>query len=155
MRLCFVVLVVVLLAGCGGPNLKDLNLESILIQDGDLPASMIAGQITDGSGGDTIGASGFVKRVERAIEPDGVVTVLLYDDDTALQRDFKAVLPGVTADGLPSTEVGAQAMTRGNIVLFVRCHALVAVRMAITPQVAQQTLGYAKRLDQRLQPLVC
>lgn len=143
------------LAACGGPDLARLDLAPILIQDGDLPTGMTAGQITDGSSGDTIGASGFVARTERAIAPDGSVTVLLYADDAALQRDFAAVLPGVTADGVPTDAVGTQARTRGNIVMFVRCHALVIIRFAISRQMTAQAMGYAKRLDARLQPLVC
>jgi hypothetical protein len=90
------------------------------------------------------------------------VTVVLYDDDEALQRDFKAILPGLTADGTPSTEVGTQALTNhikipllgleAGHVLFVRCHALVHVQIASEEF---EAVNYAKRLDKRLEPLVC
>lgn len=155
MRRLPIFIVLLALVACGGPNLRTLNLEDVLIQDGDLPAGMTAGQITDGSSGDTTSVSGFVSRTERRIAPDGSVTVLLYEDDGALQRDFERVLPGVTADGVASTDVGTKAMTRGNIVMFVRCHALVIVRFAISRQMLDQAMDYAKRLDSRLQPLVC
>jgi hypothetical protein len=155
MRRLLIPIILLALAACGGPDLRTLNLEDVLIQDGDLPAGMTAGQITDGSTGDTTSANGFVSRAERRIAPDGSVTVLVYEDGAALQRDFERVLPGVTADGMPNTDVGTRAVTRGNIVMFVRCHALVIIRFAVSRQMLDQAMGYAKRLDSRLTPLVC
>jgi hypothetical protein len=154
-RLVLLGLLAALLAGCGGPNLKTVNLEPALVQDGDLPPGMVAGQVTDGSMSGGAAASDFVNRIERDFTPVGHVLVILYDDDAPLQRDFKGILPGLTADGAPSTEVGTQAVTdyRGlGHVLFVRCHALVHVMLSASELA---TLNYAKRLDKRLEPLVC
>lgn len=152
-RLVILVAALALLTTCGG--LKNVNLEPALVQDGDLPAGMAAGQVSDGSAGSASGATGFVARIRRSIDPGGEVGVILYDDDAALQHDFKGILPGVTVDGSPSTEFGTSAMDVGNVVVFIRCHALVHIRLSAGSDTHNAVVNYAKRLDKRLQSLVC
>jgi hypothetical protein len=47
-RFILVALAAVALAACGGPDLKNVNLEPVLVQDGDLLPGLTAGQVTDG-----------------------------------------------------------------------------------------------------------
>lgn len=147
MRLAIVVFVGLLLAACGAPSQQ--TLESALIQDGDLPTGYTAGQITDGAG---LGyAEGFDLRVAREISPVGYVMVMLYRDKEAQAKGFDAALPGATIDGKLSTEVGEQAHILGGIIVFMRCSALVQMQVG-NPE---QAMSYAKRLDNRLQSMVC
>lgn len=144
-------IILLFLTACGGPNLASVELEPLLVQDGDLPTGVTAGQVIAGDVGATGTAYGYVQRVQRNLSPGGVVIVILYDNDEALNRDFAALLPGVTADGRPTTEVGTRAMERTNAIVFIRCHALASVRL----QDYASALSYAKRLDKRLMAVVC
>jgi hypothetical protein len=144
--------------GVGTPKPEPLQLEPLLIQDGDLPAGYTAGIISDGSVGPASGTSGFVNRVMREIQAAGgtatsysYVAVALYTDKAVLDRDFGTVLPLVQTDGIAARDVGDRARVQGNIVLFTRCMALVQLQVG-TPT---EALAYAKRLDQRLQSKVC
>jgi hypothetical protein len=146
---------VLLLLSCGGPTRQ--ALEGALIQEGDLPAGYVAGQISDGA---TMSGhmEGFDQRVMRDIQAPGgpgfvpyYVVVALYTDRTAQARDFDRSLAGLTADGHLSHEVGEQARIRDNIIMFIRCGALVQMQFGIP----QEALAYAKRLDGRLSSIVC
>jgi hypothetical protein len=149
MMLCFV------LAACGAPSRS--SLEAVLIQDGDLPAGYTAGQISDGSvmpGS----LSGFDLRAMRTIEPppdmsifEHYVVVALYSDTAAQGRDFNESLAGLTADGKLSSDVGEQARIDGNVIMFLRCAALVQMQLGVPTE----ALVYAKRLDERLSKIAC
>jgi hypothetical protein len=149
MLLCFA------LAACGAPSRG--SLEAVLIQDGDLPAGYTAGQISDGL---TMpgSLSGFDLRVMRTIEPpadmsifEHYVVVALYSDTAAQGRDFDESLARLTAEGSPSSDVGDQARINGNVIMFLRCAALVQMQLGMPAE----TLVYAKRLDERLSRAVC
>jgi hypothetical protein len=149
MLLCFA------LAACGAPNRS--SLETMLVQDGDLPAGYTAGQISDGSvmpGS----LSGFDLRAMRTIEPppemdifEHYVVVALYSDRAAQARDFDESLAGLTADGRLSSDVGERARIDGNVIMFLRCAALVQMQLGMPAE----TLTYAKRLDERLSKIAC
>lgn len=149
MMLCFV------LAACGAPSLS--SLEAVLIQDGDLPAGYTAGQVSDGSSMPG-SLSGFNLRVMRTIQspPDMAlfehyVVVALYSDTAAQARDFDQSLAGLTSDGRLSSDVGERARIGGNVIMFIRCAALVQMQLGMPAE----TLAYAKRLDERLSKIAC
>lgn len=145
-----------LLAACGAPTRQDL--ESLLIRDGDLPAGYTPGQFSDGSFMPGGGMPGADQRVMRSVRPQGgpsstpsYIAVGVYSDRAAQSRDFDENLPGVTADGQASTEVGERARISGNIVMFLRCTAFAQIQLGNPGE----ALLYAKRLDARLKGAVC
>jgi hypothetical protein len=148
--------------------LTALDLESLLIQPGDLPAGVIGSQVKDKAPPVFKDAPLPVKAIDQRFGlADGVtiggVTVLLYDSPADLEKAYAVVIGGMGSSAYPSTEVGDKARIGGLTartqriaeVSFVRCHALVSVSLSETPQPDDDTLTYAQRLDKRLMPLVC
>jgi hypothetical protein len=148
--------------------LTALDLESLLIQPGDLPAGVVGSQVKDKAPPVFKDVPLPVKAIDQRFGlADGAiiggVTVLLYDSPTDLEKAYAVVIKGMGSSAYPSTEVGDKARIGGLTartqriaeVSFVRCHALVSVSLSETPQPDDDTLTYAKRLDRRLTPLVC
>lgn len=150
------VAVVLLLAGCGPKPITRAELEAVIYQDGDLPAGWIAGQISDQMTGDVGNATLTVAR--ELMAPDPVFTsevgVAVYETADDARVAYTTILPGVTEDGSPY-EVGEQGRERGNIVLFQRCRAVAVVRLTSETTELREIGAYARRLDERLTPLVC
>lgn len=154
-------LALVALAACGQPA----NLDSLLIQAGDLPGGMTAGQISDTMPPifDKLPAPTRFIRQEfaRSDQPGGAVSVLIYDQaadrDTAYTSIVADMPPGAA---LPN--VGERA-TFGYLnigvriydLVFQRCSAVVHIRMSAPRLSADNLEAYAKRLDSRLRPVVC
>lgn len=152
----FLIIFFLLLTACGVPG-RSVDLEPLLVQQGDLPAGLTAGQVSDGSSGPGK-ATDFTFRIKRDIEPGGgYVSVIRFDDETALMRNFKELLRGVTVDGHPIPDLGEMAQARGNILLFTRCKALVAIQLALPApgNLEEKVVNYGKRLDKRLKDALC
>jgi len=143
--------------------LKDIDLEPLLVQSGDLPSGMSAAQIKDSAPPamkDYPPATKAIdQRFQRGGKTVGGVVVLLYEQQSDLTTATALVTKiGKYSEVLP--DVGEQAKlflgtdllpVRG--VTFVRCHAVVDVAMSNVD--TREITAYAKRLDKRLQAVVC
>ena len=155
-----------LLASCGGTDLKTVNLEPTLIQDGDLPAGFTGAQVNDilPPMFQTVPAptKALYQGFQRNGDVAGGVTVLLYDADADRDVTYVASVKGFGGDGRSQTDVGERASILAKDVqsfsfvdlVFVRCHAVAHIRFIGTSKPGDAT-AYARRLDQRLTPLVC
>lgn len=164
--LSILALVAVMLASCGGTNLKTVNLEPVLIQEGDLPAGFTGAQVKDTLPPMFEHAAPPTKALyqgfQRAGNGAGGVSVLLYESDTDRDATYADSVKGMGDGTQPQTDVGERATILSSDsystlladLVFVRCHAVVFVRFIGTKQ-PSDAAAYAKRLDQRLQPLVC
>lgn len=156
MRLWLLLLGVILLAACGPRQITRADLEAVLYQDGDTPAGWTAGQFRDTMTG-SVGPAELV--ASRVLTPanglfDDEVGVAIYADHAAALAAFETLLPGLTDDGAP-IEVGDTGKERGNIVGFVRCRALAVIRLTSEDATTAEIATYARRLDERLRPMVC
>jgi hypothetical protein len=174
--------------------LSEINLESILVESGDLPATISPGQVRDFPPvevevlGETR-TSALYRFVDTMPAPDGSVylelhssetdieggvTVFLYEAEdyaetayteiAAYMQESEPYVYESSGDSVSSvSDVGnaAIAVDMGSDLNFVhfsafafrRCHAVVHIVMRGGD--VDQSTGYAQRLDQRLQPLVC
>ena len=166
-RVLTVILVALLLAACGGPNLTGVDLEPLLIQSGDLPAGTGGGQVRDGAPQMFAQAPAPTKAIyqqlARGSDQAGGVTVLLYAQPADREAAYTTTLDGM-GDTYPVDGIGEQAVMsqpidllglHGSDLLFRRCAAVVHVRF-IDPNSPTDTLkAYGQRLDKRLQGVVC
>lgn len=154
LRRALLVLLAVALISCAPAPIAASDLEAILIADGDLPAGISAGQIraalVAGAPGD---AAPIVARDIAGGGAGDEVAILVYADAEAAAAAAPAVLPGAWADGVPLPDVGDQARQRANVVVAVRCRAVILVRLTGPPPAAVATL--ARRIDRRAQVVVC
>ena len=141
-----------------------LDLESILITSGDLPAGYEAAQIRNK-------LSDFSKAVPA---PDyfisqslsyngnigGLVEVLVYDDISNVQTAYKIAVNNLPGDktNLKIGEGGQVASTYFIMstasLAFIRCHAVVSMQFMGTTN-TDDAISYAMRLDERLTSMVC
>lgn len=158
--------------------LSQLNLENLLIQDGDLPPIFVGQQVVSRPPvdiGSVPPADLAINREFRAGEfgSDGV-TILLYESLDDLERAYD-IVAGVIAEKTPArplSQVGEKAVvTERTIgesllllgmssatsakVVFIRCHAVVYIDLFASVADAEMAAEYARRIDQRLDPLVC
>lgn len=159
--------------------LSEVDLDSLLFISGDLPTIFVGQQIASRPPPDI----GSVPVAEKAANQkfragefasDGI-TVLLYESPADLERAYGIVLDIMSEDNraTPLGQVGEKAMlteermsgiqtagvsipssTSANVV-FTRCHALVYIDLFSSEADSEVAAEYAKRIDQRLQPLVC
>lgn len=149
--------------------LTDIDLEGILIMNGDLPAGYTGAQIRDNApemfnnlpeAQNTIYQQ-FAKDGETA----GGVTVLLFESQEDIENAYKKIIAGFS-DAEELDEIGENAnityvdmevlgsrMQFGDLV-FIRCNALAHIRMTDLPQ-KESLISYAKRLDKRLDGMIC
>ena len=159
--------------------LSELRLEPLLIQPGDLPAGFSVAQVKDVAPSmfdDLPSAENTIdQRFERGGDTAGGVTVFLYDSTSEIEEAY-ALLMSIEADYVALltggmnvqtvTGVGEQAIVSvlslsvGGFTLessdlaFIRCNAVVHIRMAGVVDI-DTIKAYAKRLDSRLEPVVC
>lgn len=140
-----------------------LDIEPLLVQDGDLPAGYVAGQVSSDYPPMFYG----IPRPDRTVSRElglngrgaGLVTVLLYERPDQLEAAYQFLLGGFgpNAEAVLETGERAQAVdSSGNWVdlVFVRCRAVVHIRLTQRADVPVAR-DYAQRLDARLQPLIC
>jgi hypothetical protein len=151
--------------------IDEINLEALLILPGDLPAQFEGQQIR----------SHFPERLNGLGIPEGIntasqsfrndewasdgVTITIYKSADEAKTNFtdnlNNKLPKVDGLGDDSliNEEGTLCDRCSMQIIFIRCNALVYVdifnELADRDAVYETITTYAKRLDKRLQPLVC
>jgi len=159
--------------------LGELDIASLLVRDGDLPAGYSGGQIRDEApsmfGECPAPVLAAYRQVAKNEETVGGVTVLLYESTQDITDAYTLIADGMTSDvaleGLTenvyeTSDIGDEALvsamsltalgkTHENLdLLFSRCQAVVHVRLSGTLN-EDAIIAYGKRLDSRLQPVVC
>lgn len=158
--------------------LSELDLEPLLIQPGDLPAGFSGAQVKDVAPSlfdDLPTAENTMdQRFERGGDTAGGVTVFLYDSTSeieeayalimSIEADYALIMGGMNVQTVAG--VGEQAIVSvlslpvGGFTLessdlaFIRCNAVVHIRMADVVDIDTIRV-YAKRLDSRLESVVC
>lgn len=155
------------------------NLESLLLQPGDLPGA-IAGEPTDDPtppnfANDPPATTIIGRRLTRDGRGAGSVSLLFYDTPSDLAQAYQRLTanadPFTTQTNAmePRTDVGDHAMTARLtlasstygpthivVVIFARCHAVIDIRLNEREDLTLDTaVAYAKRLDRRIAAVVC
>lgn len=141
-----------------------LNLEPILITTGDLPpgyeASQIRNELSDLSKASPTPDYFVSQSISYNGNFGGTIDVLIYEDSVKTQSAYQVISNNMPGDST-NIEVGdgGQISSTSFIVStvslsFIRCHAVVSVQFMETTQ-KDDVVSYAKRLDERLKPLVC
>ena len=176
-RLVVLIAALLGLAACGGSPaaapattaaqaavpLADIDLAPLLIQSGDLPAGLSGAQVKDtvppGLNAVPTPAKAIDQRFQANGNTAGGVVVLLYEASADVETAFRLAV-GEGKNSQPQYSVGDAArvwlpsdvVTRARVA-FTRCHAYVDI--SIRQASVDEVTAYAKRLDQRLQPLIC
>ena len=155
----------VLTAGCGrAPQPSQADLEALLVQDGDLPAGVVASQVRDSPPVPIEGLPTAAQTVYRefgpAESPLGDVIVWRYTLQADVEQGYEAIAgqmegqaPAEAIGERAEVSVGTVAASAVSSVVFARCNTVASIVMYNSDLEAVQT--YAKRLDQRLQAVVC
>ncbi|MFN8504417.1 hypothetical protein [Kouleothrix sp.] len=162
--------------------LDQVNLEALLLQDGDFPAGIravdaktnippllnVAGVYSDITPAQRDGSTSF----QLGGDVIGGSVVYLYAKPEDRQRAYLMVLEGLTkarslgtvgeaamitvlTGALSATEkLSGKTYTMVDIA-FQRCHAVGYIRLRTTGDVEQMAKAYAQKLDTRLQAAVC
>jgi hypothetical protein len=149
------------LAACGAPSAQ--TIEGALVQPGDLPAGVAAAPVSEllpeRLAGIIAPDRGVFQQLSRDGRSDGSLTVLVYGNDTSRESVYGYLMRGMGAaqpiDGLGerASGVGPEATLLFSEVLWVRCRAVVQLRMFDTSLADAAAL--AQKLDARLQGVVC
>ena len=141
------------------------KLHTLLVQPGDLPAGFSAAQLRDKPPAmfDKLPASSFrlYQQLEYKGGTGGGVTLFMYDSKQDRERAYSLLSEGMEhppgREGIGEKACGVAAKLSAIIVstdlLFTRCLAVVHVRFSTDDLPSAD--AYAKRLDRRLQPVVC
>jgi hypothetical protein len=154
----------------------ELNLESILVQNGDLPAGYSTGQITEVRNDrykwiTNKGVYNISQQIVTNIDDSSKVTVFVYDDieqvniaysqqANSFGENTKISIVGEFTDiGEKATYILIDVVEYGDEldvaeIVFTRCNALVLIRFGYTHEL-EYLENYANRLDKRLSKLVC
>lgn len=145
--------------------LEDLDIESVLVKDGDLPENLERDQVKSSLPDSLKALVPAPNRVVRQEFTSGIfrsdgTTIMLYESLDDLQKAYPVVVDLVfESAGGESAGIGEQSAIEGvqsPKIIFVRCHALVWVGLFTgADDVRDMALEYAKRLDKRLAELVC
>ncbi len=147
-----------------GPTIipvSDLNLESLLIQVGDLPIGFEGGQISNSIQGLNLETEYFVKQQigHDALEV-GDVSLFVYSNSEIAAAKADSLFPH---DSKPIGGVGERAaLLEGFIFVgddfvqnyqlaFLRCNAIALINLIDK----DGAYNYALRLDERLKPILC
>lgn len=163
--------------------LSEIDLESLLIRNGDLPADLSGGQVLGSLTEMYENLPSADNTIQRELaqngEAVGFVTVLLYESRGDANAAHEDIVSGfgepVDEEGLKSTietlsDIGEQAevvtiemdMNVGGVSIkrtmmdltFLRCHAVAHIRMNNISS-PSGIESYAKRLDERLALVAC
>lgn len=152
--------------------LVDIDLESILIQEGDLPAGYSGAQVRSAEGRRSDpeldkAVNSIFQQFSLEDESAGGVSVYLFE--TLADRDdaYNAIFAGLEEAEIINQVgenaikwsvyvplVGGLGAIEGSMVVFVRCNSLVTVEMKRALDISG-AISYAQRLDQRLQDDIC
>ena len=146
--------------------LKDIKLDALLVQPGDLPAGITTAQIRSTApamfSGLPVADQTVFQQFSQAGNISGGATVFLYSDATKRQNAYAQIHDGMGPAGLNSTvqnvgeksnEIHMTLIQDEYEILFLRCTAVVHIRMFIDDNASIE--AYAQHLDQRLTPVVC
>lgn len=166
-------LLALILVACSAPGvpLTEVDLEQLLVADGDLPIGVSAAQIRDAAPemfeGMPAAEQVRYQQLARDGEQTGGVAVFLYGDEAARTEGYQLVADGFS-EAEPVADLGEQAIvTLPNAqaaaiglnftdVLFQRCAAVVHIRLRnLEGEDSTSAIAYAKRLDERLEEAVC
>jgi hypothetical protein len=153
------------------PALSALDLEPILVAAGDLPAGYSGAQVRSDAPPmfDELPEAEYeiYQQFEHADSGAGGVTVLLYERAKAVQNAYEFIISGFGAGSVQKVDAGeaGTAVQTADIynqligepmvdLAFIRCTAVVHIRMTVQTSISK-ALAYARRLDRRLQSLVC
>ena len=198
-RILIVLIILSLVAGCGGSDatttpeptdtpqptdtpaptatptptpipLSELELEPLLIQAGDLPAGFSGAQVRDVAPQMfdelPIAENVIDQRFEKGGAAAGGVTVILYSSKSEIDEVYGLLVSSMGDSTQTVTEVGEQAIAiveslsaagvtfKFSDLTFIRCSAVVYIRMSDIAD-SDAITAYAKRLDSRLEPVVC
>lgn len=143
-------------------NIYTIDLESLLIEPGDLPIGMTESQVIEdlvpGGFKDNPPPDRIIQ--QRIEDPDsyanvgGSVTVLFYKDRDIVQKSFDITVKGMDKDGVATNKIGEQAWVIVNAVAFTRCNVLayIVLNKDVDPD---SLISFARRLDKRLQEPIC
>lgn len=144
--------------------LAEVNLESLVLQSGDLPSSVQAGQVRNRVPNALQSVpkaeQTFNQILEHAGSAAGNVTILLYTAPDKRDAAYSVMVKDAGSYAQTSNGVGEQSVIFPGTtslpvrsVSFVRCQAVVDITLGNT---AIETItDYAKRLDKRLQSALC
>ena len=143
------------------------DLEDLLIQQNDLPAGYSGAQVGNTApemfGGIPKADYIIYQQFQKNGESAGGVTVFLYESIQSVDKAYQVI-----AVGMGNTEPVAGDWEKGELVIFsisainftaidvlyADCHSAVHIRLSDIDN-KQHVINYAKRLNERLSPLVC
>jgi hypothetical protein len=145
-------------------QIRKLDLEPLLIQDGDLPPYLVPDFVSkelssQWSTLEDLTADNFINQdfynTERK-SSGGAVIIYLYEDAKEADRAYEQIAPAI--DWFPEpADVGEkgemQYDTPQRHLIFKRCHAFVYVWMSDVRE--YDIVTYTQRLDERLSAVVC
>ena len=152
--------------------LSDLDLEPIIIQDGDLPAKFSGQQITSVAPKQFKSMPQAVQVINRGFIADGYAsdgtTVWLYSSSTDAKAAFEKAVEALSGKNVPLENIGEIAMLSNQDtdflgtplvtteVVFARCNAVAHVSLfGYQDSIPDITTAYADRIDKRLSKLLC
>ena len=152
--------------------LSQLNLESILVVEGDLPGDLVPDLKTNKN---AVGAADELDRAEIVFTQyfllnggeGGGVSVFLFESLEDVQAAFEKVSTMMNKP-VDFSKVGERARMEnfliplmpdvppieGSRLIFVRCHALAVIQFPRADDLGA-IAGYGRLLDERIQPLIC
>jgi len=173
-RRSFAIFLSLLLLSCGGGGIQSVALDSLLVQDGDLPSGLAASQIREEDPGMAKGAPPADRVVARQFQEGGKtsggVVVLLYEDEKRRDEAYGQIafgfgvpkrtpelsisvetLPGIGEECTATAFHGSAGTFRMLFtdLVFRRGPAVVLIRIPGTDDLSG-IRAYAKRLDTRL-----
>jgi hypothetical protein len=165
------------------PSLADIDLQSIVIQNGDFPYDVTANEyshISDKQFTEDLdrGAQNIWAHLNKNGDGFGSTTIILYDDlntvDTAYDQLIDYTISVSSGDaGLTYTEetvgvgdrsmgfvskaqVGGEVVSAHYYIIVAKCHSLSTMVIRLTDSTSVQDVNtYAEKLIERLTPLVC
>lgn len=160
------VLTIILLSACAPTKvpLSEIDLEPLLILQGDLPPGVSASQVRSSPPAMFDGIPDPTHQIYQAFEKKGKqlggVAVLLYEDLRLAEEAYTFVLAGIGEDdeagiGDRSASITIPLIGTTEIVtdlLWLRCNSVVHVRIASD---AIGATAYGERLNRRLESVVC
>lgn len=146
------------------PSLKEIDLSTVIFQDGDLPAgfepAQIRSELSDFSDGVPSPDNFISQSVSRNNKHGGIVDILIYEDLSKIKPVYDLIVPEMPGDE-ESADVGEFGTVAMNSLIlntasltFARCHAVVTFQFQGSFN-SVDAVSYAKRLDDRLQKVIC
>lgn len=151
--------------------LSEINLEPLLIQQGDLPSGFSGAQVSDLPPkmfqGMPKAANKIDQRFQKEGEAAGGVAVFLYETGADIEKAYSYLLEGMGENLETVQNIGdAAQLTYSKLTLFTfgdndggdlafkRCSGVIHIRM-VNNVIKENLISYATRLDKRLSLVIC